>query len=465
MRFSVLSLACLLRAAWAQGPICDSECQKGCDDECQAAIQSSYEAESKLWVNDVISDPFYATPANISGTKPGDILRWEDVPAKQLSSNWTIPAGLTFSRFMYVTEDVNNKSIPATAWVLLPFHNTLNTPKEPGKLRTVVWTHGTAGRSRLCSTTNNKGLYYDWKAPFTLAESGYAVIAPDYAGQGSDIPQGFMYEAGFLHAADVAFSVIAARKVIGRILSDKWAVYGHSEGGMTAWRTNERLAQPGQERLRKAGKFVGAVAAAPALRPQRLVPLSWEETGTGGGPFSVYFLQSLAGLYPNQIKVEDYLGETVLQRLGVLDNSCFQTGYTAVGSLGSDVVFKNKSWLHHPATNDWAVRYNGQGPHPLAAPMLVIQGVADTITPASLTMEDFNLTCSAYPKSPAHVKLYPGMGHGQVMEAGRADVAAWLEARFQGARVKTGCLIEKIEPLTKQYGQGEIFWAGTPVPF
>jgi alpha-beta hydrolase superfamily lysophospholipase len=85
-----------------------------------------------------------------------------------------------------------------------------------------------------------------------------------------------MYEAGFLRVADVAYAVIAARKVLGAILSNKRAVFGHSEGGMTAWRTVERLALPGQERLLKAGKFIGGVAAAPALRPQRLIPLSWQ---------------------------------------------------------------------------------------------------------------------------------------------------------------------------------------------
>jgi pimeloyl-ACP methyl ester carboxylesterase len=466
MYLPLFLLACLAGAAVAQQSICDSECQKGCDAECQAGIQAVFEAESRLWVNDIISDSFYSTPANITGAVPGDVLRWEDIPTGQLTTNWTIPASLTLSRFMYVTEDINNKSIPATAWVLLPFHHTLQTPGEPGKLRTLVWTHGTAGRSRLCSTTNNKGLYYDWKAPFILAESGYAVIAPDYAGQGSDIPQGFMYEAGFLHAADVAYSVIAARKVIGNLLSKKWAVFGHSEGGMTAWRTNERLARPGEDRLLKAGQFVGAVAAAPALRPQRLIPLSWEQTGTGGGPFSVYFLQSLAKLYPDQIKLEDYLGETVLQRLGVLDNSCFQTGYVAVGSLSADVTFTNKSWLTHPATNDWAARYNGQGPHPLAAPMLVVQGVADVITPAQLTMEDFNLTCSTYPQSAAHAKLYPDMGHGQVLEAGRRDVMDWLEERFQGKRpAKKGCVVEEIRPLTGRYSMGELFWEANVVGF
>lgn len=464
MRY-IFSICCLLAAACAHQSICDTECQKGCDASCQAAIQSSYESESGLWVSDIVSDPFYDTPTNISTAKPGDILRWEAVSAEQLSSNWTIPASLSFHRFMYATEDLDNSTIPATAWVLLPFHRSLSTPGEPQKLRTVVWTHGTAGRSRLCSTTNNKGLYYDWKAPFILAESGYAVIAPDYSGQGSVIPQGFMYESGFLHAADAAYSLVAARKVIGEYLSQKWMVYGHSEGGMTAWRTAERLARPGEERLLEAGIFIGAVAAAPALRPQKLIPLSWKETGTGGGPFSVYFLQSLAGLYPAQIKVEDYLGEVAQQRLQVLDNSCFQTGVAAVGSLTPDQLFKNTSWLQHPATDDWAIRYNGQGPHPLAAPVLVIQGVNDTITPASLTMEDFNLTCASYPESPIHANLYPGLGHGQVLESARADIAAWLDARFHGQSIEQGCSVDTINPLTEKYAVGELFWAANIVPF
>ncbi|RSL97768.1 hypothetical protein CEP52_010741 [Fusarium oligoseptatum] len=448
MRF-LLPFLGLLGAACAQQSICDATCQKGCDAACQAAIEGTYQSESKLWVSDIVSDPFYDTPANISSAKPGDILRWEAVPAQLLSRNWTIPASLTLYRFMYATEDLDNSTIPATAWALLPFHRSLSTPGEPRKLRTVVWTHGTAGRSRLCSTTNNRGLYYDWKAPFILAESGYAVIAPDYSGQGSKIPQGFMYEAGFLHAADVAYSVVAARKVIGNFLSRKWA----------------RLARKGEERLLKAGEFIGAVAAAPALRPQKLIPLSWTQTGTGGGPFSVYFLQSLAGLFPDQIKVEDYLAEVTQQRLQVLDNSCFQTGFAAVGTLSPEQLFKNTSWLQHPATNEWAVRYNGQGPYPLAAPLLVIQGVNDTITPASLTMEDFNLTCSSYPKSPIHAKLYPEMGHGQVLESARADIEAWLDARFNGKPVAKACSIENIEPLTETYARGEMFWAANIVPF
>lgn len=41
-------------------------------------------------------------------------------------------------------------------------------------------------------------------------QRGFAVIAPNYAGLGSDIPQGFMHEADTLHAKDVVVSLPAA---------------------------------------------------------------------------------------------------------------------------------------------------------------------------------------------------------------------------------------------------------------
>ncbi|TPX18735.1 uncharacterized protein E0L32_002592 [Thyridium curvatum] len=457
----LFAIACLpLLGVVGQKTLCDTECQKGCDAACQAAIRGAYEAESRSWVGDVLTDPFFVT-TNTSSATPGDLIRWQDIPSSQLANNWTIPASLSLSRFMYVTEDVDRKPIPASAWVLLPFTATGDGCGK--KLRTVVWTHGTAGRSRQCAPTNNRGLYYDWQAPFVLAEMGYAVIAPDYSGQGSDIPQGFMYEAGFLHAADAAYSVVAAKKALGTLLGEKWVVFGHSEGGMSAWRTNERMAMANQEALKQAGELVGSVAAAPALRPQKLIPDSMKRAGNGpaNDPFSVYFLQSLSKLYPDQIKISDYLGDLPLQRLGVLDQSCIITGSAAVGNFTPTQLYKNLGWLTHPATDDWAVRYNGQGPHPLAAPMLVIQGMADTTTPANLTMADFDLTCSTYPESRVHARLYPEMAHGQVLEAAKGDILAWIAERFEGTPVSQGCSKENVQPLTDRYGRDGVFWTAS----
>ncbi|EMT61768.1 hypothetical protein FOC4_g10014837 [Fusarium odoratissimum] len=182
-------------------------------------------------------DPFWHLPQNISTAKPGDILRWQDIDAIAASTNWTIPA-------QYASEDIDGEIVAASAFLLIPY-----APQNGAKkLRTLVWTHGTAGVVPICAPTNHKNLYYDW------------------AGLGSTTPKGFQYVAGWTHAADVAFSVIAAKRRIGALLSDGWVTVGQSEGGMTAWRVNERLALSGQDALRKAGNFLGSVAIAPANR-------------------------------------------------------------------------------------------------------------------------------------------------------------------------------------------------------
>ena len=64
-------------------------------------------------------------------------------------------------------------------------------------------------------------------------------------------------------------------------------------------------------------------------------------------------------------------------------------------------LYKNTSWLHHPDVLDWQKRYDGVGPHRLAAPMLVFQGLNDTLTHADLAEQDFDRTCHAFPYTTA----------------------------------------------------------------
>lgn len=61
------------------------------------------------------------------------------------------------SRFLYMTEDINRKPIPASAFVLLPY----NKPDPSKTLNTLVWTHGTAGRIRNYAPSNHRDLYYE----------------------------------------------------------------------------------------------------------------------------------------------------------------------------------------------------------------------------------------------------------------------------------------------------------------
>jgi pimeloyl-ACP methyl ester carboxylesterase len=434
--------------------------QLGCDDNCQAAFKGALQAEASSWITRNLSqDAFYSTPSNFSGAKPGDLLRWEDLSRQTVNIKYTAPAGMSISRYLYVTEDINRKPIPASGFVLLPY----SKPDVSKPLNTLVWTHGTAGRDRRCAPSNHKDLYYEWSGPYALAQAGYAVIAPDYAGQGSDIPQGFMYEAGYLHAADAAYGLIAARKVLGGLLSKEWVVVGHSEGGMTAWRTNERLAMPGQEDLLKAGTFLGAVANSPALRPLDLIPESVRRANGGpiGDAVSIFFLQSLEGLFPGQFKVSDWVTQTVLDRIPLVDQGCLLTGRALFSNLTAEHLFKNLTWLDLPVVEDWQKRYNGAGPHALAAPMLVVQGIEDILVYAKNIEWDFNQTCGAFPKSQATLMLYPGTDHNVATTAPQRDFLEWIKARFEGKKVKSGCETHTAKTITERYRDAGSFYIGT----
>lgn len=433
--------------------------QDGCDAACQAAFKQILAVETASWVSkNVSAETFYSTPANATGAQPGALLRWEDISQQDMNTKYTPPSGMSISRFLYMTEDIDRKPIPASGFVLLPY----NKPDPDKPLNTLVWTHGTAGFQRECAPSNHKDLYYEWQGPYALAQAGYAVIAPDYAGQGSSIPQGFMYESGYLHAADAAYGLIAARKVLGSLLSDEWIVVGHSEGGMTAWRTNERLAMPNQTSLLAAGTFLGAVANSPALRPLDLIPESIRRAAGGpiGDAVSVFFLQSLAGLFPNEFKIEDYVTDTVLARIPLLNQGCLLTGRVLFANLTSTQLFKDLSWLTSPLLTSWQERYNGAGPHALAAPMLVVQGITDPLTYANNTESDFNRTCEKYPESRATLALYPDADHNVAAQVPQYDYLRWIKERFEGKEVEEGCQTVTVDTVNQRFRNVGTFYSG-----
>ncbi|KAF9878434.1 putative secretory lipase [Colletotrichum karsti] len=446
------SLALLANLLFARS-IAASDFRDNCDADCEAAIRDAIAVETRNWVNvDVTLDSFYTNPSNMSAYSVGDLVKWQDMTGTQAAKIWTIPAGMSLSRFFYMSEDIDGKPIPATAFALLPWSNPQGNDKP---FRTVVWAHGTAGYTRQCAPTNHRALYYEWEGPFALAQAGYAVIAPDYAGQGSDIPQGFMYESGALHAVDIAHGLQASRKVLGNRLSKEWVVVGHSEGGLTAWRTNEREAKDGKA----TGGFLGAVSVAPALRPLSLIPESFRRANGGpvGDVVSVYFLQSVSRLYES-IKVEDYVSDIVANLIPISNKGCLRTGGTVFGKLTETQLYKNTSWLTHPDLIDWQNRYNGAGTHPLAAPMLVVQGVNDTLTYAHTMEEDLDATCKTYPESVTELLLYPELDHDPAFQAAQVDYLAWIADRFNKIPVKTGCTKRTIEPAGTQHSLTQQTW-------
>ncbi|KAI3392857.1 hypothetical protein diail_5032 [Diaporthe ilicicola] len=249
-----------------------------------------------------------------------------------------------------------------------------------------------------------------------------------------------------LHAAEVAYALVAARSFIGDILSDEWIVAGHSEGGMTAWRTNERLALPDQNELLKAGTLIAAVSAAPALRPIDLIPTEIELAGDGplGDVVSVYLLQSVTRIDAD-LNFDDYINEPAKALLPMADTSCLVTGETLFANLTTPQIYRNTSWLGSPRMGDWQARFNGPGAMPLAAPMLIVQGLGDTLTYSNNPEWDFNRTCSAFPDSTAELYLVPELGHDPVFQAAQPCYIDWIRQRFAGVRARPKAeMLEKV---------------------
>ncbi|KAF4424225.1 secretory lipase [Fusarium acutatum] len=445
MLYKLLPIVLIASAlAASQNPLPYANEPNRCDATCQIAYRQVLAMEAERWVNqDITTDSFYSTPSNVSKYSTGDILKWEKVPSDQAYRRWTVPAGISLIRFYYMSEDIKGKPLPATGIVLIPYSN----PQGNKPFRTVVWTHGTAGGTRQCSPSNHRALLYGWSAPFALALAGYVVIAPDYAGQGSEA-QGFMYEAGILHAADASLSVKAVRKALGSKITKEWVVMGHSEGGMSCWRTNEREAKP-----EATGGLIGAVCASPGLVPSKIIAEMIRRAGDGpaGDFLSALMLQSVSRIYPS-IKVEDYASDILLARMPLADQGCFYTSASLYSNLTVSQLYKNTSWIQHPDFVKWETLYNGAGPHKLAAPLLVIQGAEDTLVYPDTSEEAFNETCKEFASSTtAEYRLYPGLGHGAVLPASQQYFLLWIEDRFNKVSLRKGCKKLTLTPETDNF--------------
>lgn len=255
-------------AIWLAGQFAlamDSTSQ-GCDATCQylANLGATFETAQHAEPN----SSFYTTPFNFSRElAPGAVLAVEYTTNL---TNYQVPYGLTMSRIIYTTTDLNGTVQPASAYILWPYvrgADSLSNGSTAG-FPLVAWAHGTSGNFPTCAPSNYRGLQYNFMVPFALAMQGVAVVAPDYAGLGVGfLPDGtpiqHEYAAAPAQANDLANAVIAARTAFPEDMPAEgpFVAAGHSQGGGVSWAFAQRQAElpvPG---------YKGAVAFAPFARP------------------------------------------------------------------------------------------------------------------------------------------------------------------------------------------------------
>ena len=98
------------------------------------------------------------------------------------------------TRFLYRSRSVAGTDVPASGVILLPN----GTPPARG-WPVVVWAHGTSGVARTAAPSLMKDLYYGWEGLLQWPLLGYAVVAPDYAGLGTNVPHQYRAYPGLDH--------------------------------------------------------------------------------------------------------------------------------------------------------------------------------------------------------------------------------------------------------------------------
>jgi dienelactone hydrolase len=359
--------------------------------------------------NDAVDD-VYTTPSGLPSFSPtarGDVIRCahdSDLPVAAVQGQLTgagisTPAtsGTTLYRIAFRTTRGNGAAGDSSARVYLP------TNPRALPLPVIVVAHPTEGLASSCAPSKDPTSLQDLALPW--AALGFAVIAPDYAGLGNDdVVQGYVdnHDTGF-STLDAAR---ALRKLMAKgVLSDSVLAVGWSQGGGAVLSAQALAKSYGAD-----GNLVGVIAFAPEwpTRPNSFGYVDMLkspaettiQTGVSEPVVAVtreyaYFKQYLGAAHATdafpssarsgidgaitsmcQTPFGGYLQGTC-PTVGQLFDDSFRTSLLAC--IGGDTANCNepaKGWYAFMQSNVLTADASG-------APILFVQGIADTIMPAA----------------------------------------------------------------------------------
>ncbi len=354
-------------------------------------------------------------PGEIAGA-PGSIIRV-----------WPLESGGPGSsdafRFLYRSTGMKGEPIPVSGAIFLP-----SGPAPAGGRHIIAWAHPTSGVAPDCAPSlypDRAGLIWNLS---DMLNQGYIVVATDYPGLGTDGVH--LYLIGESAGRAVLDSVRAARHLSKNTASNRFAVWGHSEGGHAALFTVELAARYAPDLT-----LVGVAAAAPATY---LVDLFEDDAATEQDLIAMALL--------SWTRIENVAPATIVEPAVM---SAFEQ--TAHGCLTSIAQFEALEKSEKPLqkerflkidptkTEPWKgimVR-NSPGQAPAGAPVFIAQGSADTTVDPQVTKRFAKHLCSQGVRV-NWVEL-PGVSHIFVARDAAPAAIRWMNDRFKGAPAPSSC--------------------------
>lgn len=364
-----------------------------------------------------VPDAFYNIPSTVPG-EPGRPIRVE--PFDNAG-----PAGVRGHRILYTTTRRDGSPAVASAVVL--------TSAEParGPRPVIAWAHGTTGIVPGCAPSVMAKPFANIPAFDAIFTENWIYVGTDYVGLGT--AGGHAYLVGEEAARAVLDSVRAVRLLPDLGADDRTVVWGHSQGGNTALWTG--IVAP---TYAADVPLAGVAAQAPASDLVALVAAS--RTTFFGKIVSAYLVAAYEAIYP-EVAREKYVSRWWRPIVADIAGRCVG-GWETLASVAETLLLpKAGIFARDPTEGSFGARLVENTPlRPIAAPVLIAQGVDDDLVGAAI-QDGYVAERCAKGQALDH-RTYPGRDHLSLVakdSPAGADLVAWTRDRFAGRPAAAGC--------------------------
>ena len=334
------------------------------------------------------------------------------------------PEGAHAYRVVYHSVDAGDKAIDVTGVVVIP----AGDPPAAGR-DIVAWAHGTSGIADACAPSTNSWLFSSIAGLASLLRHGYIVAATDYQGLGGPGPHPYL--VGPVAAHSVLDVVRAAREVPQAAASNRFAVWGESQGGhATLW--TARLAATYAPDL----QLMGAAAAAPPV--DLPANLTGNANATVRALLTAYAGASWSEVYDIPLStITGPTGQDLIRRLA--RNCVTLDGFKMRTKIGLVRLTRQLRGVDLNASPRWAdqMRANSVAPRKFDVPVLIAQGSADLIVSSAVTRTFVEEVCRA--GQPVRFLQVAGGDHVTIAKRTATTTIDWISDRFAGRAVPDDC--------------------------
>jgi acetyl esterase/lipase len=364
-----------------------------------------------------VSKVVEARESEIAAGPPGSIIRiWPQVGGSV--------ANAKAFRILYRSTGLNGEPIAVSGAIFIP-----NGPVPHRRRDVIAWAHPTSGVVDRCAPTLLPNLSGTVAGLEEMIRRGFVVVATDYEGLG--VRGMHPYLIGQSEARSVIDSVRAARDLTVAHASNRFAVWGHSQGGHAALFTGEEVGAYAPDL-----KLVGIAAAAPATD---LIALFKADRGsTGGDSLTAMALLSWATVY--NIHYDTILLRSARRDFDQVSRACIQTIADLVLLEQLAQPLRHRFLKADPTKIDpWheLMLTNSPGHNPVSVPVFIAQGTADETVHPQITRRFADRLCRQ--GVPVYLKYLRGVKHMYAGYEGAHDAIDWMADRFRGLRPPSGC--------------------------